>query len=290
MPPAKRKRIISYHQYQNRVNTYTLKLCEQCGEVLTSKSAFSRHKLTVHHIEDTERLLNCWPCGMQFKRRDSYHRHEKSLQHHRKLEDYLIPATDACQDPMYIPELTSTENWYSQIAQIDDIPPTPQYNYDEKQLLEAPIEIPLDTWLPQKDPRMNKANFKNTVLSTENTTTINMDELLQMFPETPTTTNPSSWPWTNKSLLQLDAEAEKTTESFLDYLNRELTLADIQADVHAQDAPMITPLSSPNRDETSDFFDFSIMDLLTEDTWITIDAIGKHIDEHNFIPPTDFNT
>jgi hypothetical protein len=183
-------------------------------------------------------------------------------------------------------EPTTSELWYSQIQEIDYIMPQPSYNYNEKELMLLPIEIPLQTLTPNEDPRTKKRSFNDTI-----NFTINMQELLEMFPESnnQSTTTPSEWPWTKQPLLQDDTQEDSFTESFLEYLNKELELTELQANANALDRAMLTPIPSPPTVEMPEDFTFSIMDMLTEDTWLTIDAIGKEIDENNFIPPTDFN-
>jgi hypothetical protein len=79
--------------YQHEVTINNI-LCDICGAQYTHREAFRRHRRTAHPVNDTLKPWNCWICEKQFKRKDLYNKHNSTLKHQIKLEQYLLPAEE----------------------------------------------------------------------------------------------------------------------------------------------------------------------------------------------------
>jgi hypothetical protein len=237
---------------------------------------------------------NCLPCGLQFRRADNFKRHEATLIHQQNIEKYLLPSTDPCQNADYMPQMSTEENWYTNITENEDVNIDSKYNYHEKILVTTPEEIPLESEYDIEDPRVNSQQYRS--IYTINTTTmaeiglvLDIKEMENMFHEPQS--KQSDWPWSKSPLLQIpETSHENTMDNFLDYLNKEITLAELMTDVNYQTEDLITPPQSPISMETdAEDFILSLLDMDTSDTWLTIDSTGQCANAEDLIPPAELN-
>jgi hypothetical protein len=291
MPKSTSKKSIKWYEYQKKEQTMKFYLCDACGENFSSASAISRHQHTVHTTQPCLNY-NCWTCGLQFKRKDNYDRHNQTLKHQRSIEEYLLPSKEREE---IMKNNYNPEKWYSNIDYIDNTTPAPTYREDtEKILRETPITIPLDALSELLDPRPQPANCYFT---------LNIQELDTMFPDF----NKQLYPWDKTPLLSNndDIRKPKRTETFMDLLMSDMPTEEILQ--YMDESDLNIPLSEWTKqteaattevnsevEETAavkafdDIITFSIYDMDTEETWITIDEVGNTTDETTLLPPRNF--
>jgi hypothetical protein len=299
-------------EYQNNlVNKRTI-ICITCNQEFSSESALSRHKNTIH-VTKHQNLSHCWICGISWRRLDNYHRHNQSIRHQQNLQKYLLPAEKTHQteentqstsltngytpQQTYLPQLTTDMEWYARIDSIENISESPRYAYVEKAMRKTPVEIPLEMISKQLDPHIKDETIK-----------LDLSELVKLFP-----TEVDQPPWLKKPFItKEDSRAYRIQDSLMDLLLSDMSVDDIikrldnpplLEDRTAQPPAAIpTEHASPdssiamlniNTEEEEDWsipenFNFSVEDMDTFSTWLTLDAVGQTISEHNLLPPMDF--
>lgn len=69
---------LAYHRIDAHQDEFPWK-CNQCDGAFGRQDVLKRHAVTVHNDDDDE-FYNCYTCGMQVRRRDSWQRHIKNCQ------------------------------------------------------------------------------------------------------------------------------------------------------------------------------------------------------------------
>jgi hypothetical protein len=239
MPSKPINKKFSLQEYKDMQEMKRSNQCKQCNQTFASRHGLNRHEHKKHQDKPCT-YFNCWSCGIQFNRKDNYSRHNKTLRHQRKIEEYLLPKETTAENEN-LQVMTTTDAWYSQIQEIEDVPEAKSYSYHQKELNSVPTEIPLYSHINANlaDPRnlqdkflesigMDNINFSSTIqLHKEEGIglVISAEEIDCMFADIKT--KPCDWPWTHTTFIEQEKEVDEIQESFMEFLGKEQTTEEI---------------------------------------------------------------
>ena len=237
--------------------------CKYCDFIGNNESKTSAHTHKIH-IGMNCYNYHCWICSISFNKKAGMKRHKSTVKHLLEAKSFKESTTMSTLWDLTPPE----ERYLTYIDRIDgeQIQPKPVKHFRELRINHVglkPAEIPLKRRGFAKDPRPGVRRYK---------------QIKQRIPDKdspaffPTPDDPDVPPIIIKqkdnTLTYIpDKIVDELVSNLINFLdNNPDTEVVFEEEKDTQDAPKTPEISFPEED---------LVDLITDESWLTLDAIGK---------------
>ena len=249
--------------------------CKYCDFIGNNKSETSAH---IHKIHMGMNCYNyhCWTCSISFNKESGMKRHNSTVKHLLEVKRFKESTTTSTLWDLTPPE----ERYLTYIDRIDDeqIQPKPVKHFkgvSRNHVGLKPVEIPLKRRGFTKDPRPGVGRYKQIKPTTQD------KDSPALFP---TPDNPDVPPIIIKekdnTLTYIpDQIADELVSNLINFLdNNPNTEVIFEEEDVMQDVPKTPEITFPEED---------LVDLITDESWLMLDAIGETPAPEDIFPTND---